>query len=667
MPLDMPKNGTSFMGEAKASQFASSNNDDLANKFGTVFSGAFSELRQVLSKKESKNQNKPLSDMSKAMKASKDVQKQTLDIIKNQTKISETFSDQQKETIKILSKVSTYMNVVAKHYDKSVPAFTRDDEARRYKSSIISIPKILKETSEKERDAIIDKEEKVAKKRGGLLGKILGGLSTGIKTMAVGGVLGYILFGKGEYVTQVRKTISNVGKLVLTGLGEFIKDNWVSILKTVGLVAAIKHPIKSIKLLIATLKGLGKVAGLISGAKGAAGVGIGSKLAGLFGLGAKGTAVKAGLGAAAKGTLGFLGSAALPVGIGVGGGLLAQELLYRGLGGKEQERIKKEHEDATRREELKTKKIRDLMARRDRGEISQDEMVRSIRKLQNKEIGGDRPNVPIRTTSGAKAFGRIDYRKDKIEREMDKDPGVDYQDNLRKVSKTLIKNKFGGKLHRPYSKSKSIVKYLGFGTVPNLEGLNPDVYHNFLGMTKDFYSKTGSPVQVNSAYRPGLGGAHGAGFAIDIQSSHANAMEEMGLMQKWGFHRPLKKWASNYGGKKDEPWHIEPYPGSEVYGSPRNTMNWVPGKGQEWRMGVIAGNDTHIERRGELEVGGDAFTNLPQINIPERLKRDAPINVILSDKDIEKLSYNITQSFKNALPNNRMSETTMSPETSRSL
>ena len=39
---------------------------------------------------------------------------------------------------------------------------------------------------------------------------------------------------------------------------------------------------------------------------------------------------------------------------------------------------------------------------------------------------------------------------------------------------------------------------------------------------------------------------------MDVQSSAVNELSSMGLMKKWGFHRPLVD--STY----PEPWHIEP-------------------------------------------------------------------------------------------------------------
>lgn len=99
----------------------------------------------------------------------------------------------------------------------------------------------------------------------------------------------------------------------------------------------------------------------------------------------------------------------------------------------------------------------------------------------------------------------------------------------------------------------------------DLENMNPAVLRLFLGMVEEYGNKTGRKIQVNSAFRsyekqaalhradprkaskPG-GSLHELGFAIDINSADANALEKEGLMKKYGFTRPV-------GG---EPWHLEP-------------------------------------------------------------------------------------------------------------
>jgi hypothetical protein len=99
----------------------------------------------------------------------------------------------------------------------------------------------------------------------------------------------------------------------------------------------------------------------------------------------------------------------------------------------------------------------------------------------------------------------------------------------------------------------------------SIDGLNPAVLKNLTGMANDYNEKTGKKVHLNSAYRsseyqaklrakygskaakPGFS-THEFGLAFDINTSIANELEELGLMRKYGFTRPV-------GG---ETWHVEP-------------------------------------------------------------------------------------------------------------
>ena len=99
----------------------------------------------------------------------------------------------------------------------------------------------------------------------------------------------------------------------------------------------------------------------------------------------------------------------------------------------------------------------------------------------------------------------------------------------------------------------------------HLEGVKPNLLQYFLGMAEEYGNKTGKTIQVNDGFRsydeqarlhakdskkaapPGKS-LHEFGLAMDINSGDAGKLEELGLMKKYGFTRPV-------GG---EPWHIEP-------------------------------------------------------------------------------------------------------------
>jgi LAS superfamily LD-carboxypeptidase LdcB len=86
-------------------------------------------------------------------------------------------------------------------------------------------------------------------------------------------------------------------------------------------------------------------------------------------------------------------------------------------------------------------------------------------------------------------------------------------------------------------------------------------------MALDYKNETGKDITVTSGYRsvqkqaelyakdptkaakPGSS-LHNFGYAIDVNSSDANKLSTLGLLDKWGFSRPLMGMG--------EPWHIEP-------------------------------------------------------------------------------------------------------------
>jgi hypothetical protein len=103
----------------------------------------------------------------------------------------------------------------------------------------------------------------------------------------------------------------------------------------------------------------------------------------------------------------------------------------------------------------------------------------------------------------------------------------------------------------------------------NMDGLQPAVQQNFMGMAQEYKDMTGRILPVNSAYRsyeqqaaeyakdpnkaakPGRS-VHQSGIAIDTNSEDGNRLDSLGLLAKWGFSRPAKT-------KKGERelWHLQ--------------------------------------------------------------------------------------------------------------
>lgn len=109
-------------------------------------------------------------------------------------------------------------------------------------------------------------------------------------------------------------------------------------------------------------------------------------------------------------------------------------------------------------------------------------------------------------------------------------------------------------------------------------GLKQGMKDRFMAMAIDYHQQTGNKVQINSANRtyakqaelyrrygprraapPGRS-KHESGVAIDIQSTDAQRMIQLGLFEKYGFYRPYRS----------ETWHIEPTEASRVRGQPDN-------------------------------------------------------------------------------------------------
>lgn len=109
-----------------------------------------------------------------------------------------------------------------------------------------------------------------------------------------------------------------------------------------------------------------------------------------------------------------------------------------------------------------------------------------------------------------------------------------------------------------------------------VQGMNPNFMTMFYAMVGEAKKKGAMVVQINDGMRslaeqkrlynlykakkgplaayPGTS-RHGFGQAMDINTVNADQLEKMGLLKKYGFHRPLMKRLKN--GKMTETWHIE--------------------------------------------------------------------------------------------------------------
>ena len=177
----------------------------------------------------------------------------------------------------------------------------------------------------------------------------------------------------------------------------------------------------------------------------------------------------------------------------------------------------------------------------------------------------------------------------------------------------------------------------------NLNGLNKDVYNNFVGMANEYFEKTQKSVQVNSAYRsiedqkrlfdtlpsgyvasPGKS-MHNYGYAIDINSKDANNLNSMGLLKKWGFHQPFKN---------KEPWHIEPF------GIDRAKIRSDKTEENNAQIGDPVEGNLNQNRANKNNITKDNFKEY----------RDKEIVVKLSLDTINKLAMKIAEETKQNVP-----------------
>lgn len=100
----------------------------------------------------------------------------------------------------------------------------------------------------------------------------------------------------------------------------------------------------------------------------------------------------------------------------------------------------------------------------------------------------------------------------------------------------------------------------------DVDGVHPEMQNTLVQMGQDYFDATGKKINFNSAYRsieeqeklyrskpPGMAAKpgsslHNFGMAVDIPSSTANELDKLGLLDKYGFTRPIP----------NEKWHIQP-------------------------------------------------------------------------------------------------------------
>ena len=229
--------------------------------------------------------------------------------------------------------------------------------------------------------------------------------------------------------------------------------------------------------------------------------------------------------------------------------------------------------------------------------------------------------------------------------------GMPYDDSTAKKDDNWEKITNISKYKASVRSNKNYKKYvrLNPNENPDMNGVNSIMRSRFYKMAKEFNKDTGGSLMVNSAKRNGGKSVHNKGYAIDVNALDANGRRfgdgyiPEGYLAKYGFHRPLLNYKSVYGGPKDEPWHIEPFPGDDVYGGGRNTL----ASGQPYRKGVLLSGKSGYS---STDVGGGGLDNsdfnLPQGNLDKRSNTNTSMNVSLSESDINALAIAFGRQMK---------------------
>lgn len=115
------------------------------------------------------------------------------------------------------------------------------------------------------------------------------------------------------------------------------------------------------------------------------------------------------------------------------------------------------------------------------------------------------------------------------------------------------------------SDGQSGMQHIALGKNAVLEGMHPRLKKHLLGMAQEYGEATGRRLHINEAFRsfkrqeqlyrqnPGKAAPpgrslHEFGLALDLNTKQLDELDNMGLLRKYGFTRPIR----------GETWHIEP-------------------------------------------------------------------------------------------------------------
>jgi hypothetical protein len=192
------------------------------------------------------------------------------------------------------------------------------------------------------------------------------------------------------------------------------------------------------------------------------------------------------------------------------------------------------------------------------------------------------------------------------------------------------------------------------------QGMSEDFINRFQAMNAAYKSQTGKDINVTDAFRtnaqqaevyrnkpnlaapPGYSN-HEKGMAMDINTTQANELAQMGLLDKFGFTRPMLGQGSS---GKNEPWHIELNPSviqnqgqpnivSAQYSPQQGQANQSP-QGQMQQPGqpmTAPGGRPILSDRDRFSIALQYFGG---VKLPDRknpLKYDVGDRIMVADPD----------------------------------
>ena len=220
----------------------------------------------------------------------------------------------------------------------------------------------------------------------------------------------------------------------------------------------------------------------------------------------------------------------------------------------------------------------------------------------------------------------------------------------------------------PMSDGANGMQFIRLEPGVTLNGVNPELMKNFLGMVQEYGETTGKSIVVTSGYRSTVQQAalyrrdpkkaappgrslHEFGLALDVNSKDLNELEKLGLMRKYGFTRPVggEPWHTEAAGiqsnikkaKKDPNWASERIAlslnhGGGGLGTVKGAKKWS--RDTSYAMNIINQiNQSKVDlNKGEDDnfLSGKA-TDIGQSSIPENKSKD---NVVLLDSFRKNLS-----------------------------